>query len=183
MRASEIIKKTKLIDPVLADRLEWALRYAAPLAEFEYMHFTSLKHAIYSGFSIKRDEQYEDYWRNLLDRFVLAPTDGSDIYIDALRAICETNKQQKKSFSRKLKNAVTPRMLLNELSKTDPDLSIRIATEWQRYNNGGLDEKFVQLKLWHLIAGINWSRTMEGFDYWDKLHVTFYEIAKNEPDK
>lgn len=63
----------------------------------------------------------------------------------------------------------TPRMLLNELSKTDPELAIRISTEWQRYNAGGLDGVFFHLKLHHMIQRINWSRTKEGFDFWDQL--------------
>lgn len=69
----------------------------------------------------------------------------------------------------KASEIITPRMLLDELSKTDPELSLRIATEWKRYNNGGLDGVFFDLKLHHLIQRINWSRTKEGFDYWDQL--------------
>lgn len=170
MKASEIIRETKRIDLVLAGRLEWALRYAAPMVDFNYQHYTSLKHAIFSGFSIKRDEQYEDYWRELIDRLISAPTDGSDPYIDSLRMICESNRQQAtKRFLPKDRQITTPRMLLDELSKTSPELSLRIATEWQRYNDGGLDGVFFHLKLHHLIQRINWSRTIEGFDYWNQL--------------
>ena len=43
MKASEIIRETKRIDLVLAGRLEWALRYAAPMVDFNYQHYTSLK--------------------------------------------------------------------------------------------------------------------------------------------
>lgn len=170
MKASEIISRTKRIDPVLAGRLEWALRYAAPIAPFDYQHYTSLEHAIFSGFSIKRDEQYEDYWIEVMDRFNTAPDDGSDTYIDSLRMICESNMQQTtKRIEPKDRQITTPRMLLNELAKTDPDLAIRISTEWQRYNDGGLDAVFFHLKLHNLIQRINWSRTVEGFDYWDRL--------------
>lgn len=41
MKASEIIRETKRIDPVLAGRLEWALRYAAPMVDFNYQHYTN----------------------------------------------------------------------------------------------------------------------------------------------
>jgi len=170
MKASEIISRTKRIDPVLAGRLEWALRYAAPMVNFDYQHYTSLKHAIFSGFSIKLDEQYEDYWIEVMDRFNTAPDDGSDPYIDSLRMICESNRQQEENIVKpKGRQITTPRMLLNELAKTDHDLAIRISTEWQRYNNGGLDAVFFDLKLHHMIQRINWSRTIEGFDYWDRL--------------
>lgn len=183
MKASEIISRTKRIDPVLAGRLEWALRYAAPMVDFDYQHYTSLKHAIFSGFSIKRDEQYEDYWCELIDRLISAPTDGSDPYIDSLRMICESNRQQAtKRIEPKSRQITTPRMLLDELAKTDPDLAIRISTEWQRYNNGGLDAVFFDLKLHHLIQRINWSRTKEGFDFWDQLCTKLIQEDKDLSD-
>lgn len=94
MTVSEILRKVKPIDKDLHDALKRALTHPhASYYNHNYAQFTSLAHAINSGFRWKNTEEGYEYWEGVL-LGITYEKDGSNSYYDQLSSISEGHKKR-----------------------------------------------------------------------------------------
>lgn len=173
MTVSEILRKVKPINKNLHAALKRALTH--PYDSYynhNYAQFTSLAHAIDSGFKWKNTEEGYEYWEGILSGIASAK-DGSNSYYDELSFISEAHR---KRYSRKFTGQyVTPRMLINEAISVNYSIGIRIQYEYMRYNPGTIDVHYRHLSLYSIIGSIYWEKTKEGYLWWENLRNTIFD--------
>jgi hypothetical protein len=177
MRVKKILREVKRIDEDLHDALKRALKH--PLNSYyhyEYAQFTSLRHAINSGFKWKDTDEGHEYWRNIICGIDSAK-DGSNHYFDMLSFISEKHNQNKGAPV--VTDLHTPRMLINKAVSENNEIGGRIQIEYMRYNPGLIDVGRRYISMYNIIGSINWAATKEGFSWWEKLRN---EITDNEGD-
>lgn len=166
MKVSEILRQVKPIDEELHDALERALTH--PFDAYynhNYAQFTSLSHAIHSGFRWKDTEEGHEYWQGIVDGIDSAK-DGSSEYFDRLSFISELHR--KKPNLRK-SGGYCAAKIINEVISVNPKIGKRILIEYQRYDPGCLHRMTSYLTLSLIIQSINWANTKEGFLWWERL--------------
>lgn len=169
MKVSEILRAVKPIDRELHDALKNALedRYVAHY-NYHYAQFTSLEHCIASGFSWKKSDKDADIWQGILNG-IHNCKDGSSEYFSLLSFISEEHR--KKPDLAKV-GGTSAAKIINEVISINPEIGNRILIEYQRYNPGELRRTKKYLTLSNVITSIFWSRTKEGYSWWDKLKQT-----------
>ena len=166
MRVSEILRKLKPINKNLHDALKEALTNRdSAYYDYRYAQFTSLEHAISSGFSWKHTEQDYEYWNGVLSGINSA--DGSNMYYDELSFISELHRKRK--GPKMPEHCATPNKLIEDAIRCKYSIGIRIQTEFKRYRPGIIDLPNKHVTMWNIIGSINWSKTIEGFSWWEKL--------------
>lgn len=167
MKVSEILRKVKPINKDLHDVLERALTH--PFDAYynhNYAQFTSLSHAIHSGFRWKDTEEGHEYWQGIVDGIDSAK-DGSYQYYDELSFIDECHKKRKDSDVPDY--CLTPRALIIAAIAVNYSIGIRIQIEYMRYRPGDIDARSRNVTMYNIISSINWANTKEGFLWWERL--------------
>ena len=176
MKVSEILRKVKPINKDLHDALERALTH--PFDAYynhNYAQFTSLSHAIHSGFRWKDTEEGHEYWQGIVDGIDSAK-DGSSEYFDRLSFISEAHR--KKHNLRKVGGHCAAK-IINEVISVSPKIGKRILIEYQRYNPGCLHRRISHLTLSLIIRSIFWAKTKEGHKWWDELRENITDSNGN----
>ncbi|MGI9159746.1 MAG: hypothetical protein ACR2K1_08340 [Saprospiraceae bacterium] len=166
MKVSEILRAVKSIDRELHDALENALEdHRVAHYHYRYAQFTSLEHCITSGFSWKQSDKDADYWQHILNG-IHNCKDGSSEYFSLLSFISEQHRKKPDLIKG---SGTCAAKIINEVILVNPEIGKRILIEYQRYNPGELRRMKGYLTLLNVITSIFWSRTKEGYSWWDKL--------------